>query len=182
MYKNLCKCLVIAAAAWTAATAAIASDFETERAVFRDAYPKVRAGNAKALADARRRLGGYTLVTDLEAAFYLARLGKVADTEVADFVERHGDYAIVRKLRRRHALSLSSRGKWDEFLSVYYRHYESADNDEMHCRALTARLADRRVKGLADDALAFWMTGKSRPEECDPVFEFLKDQGVLTTA
>ena len=156
---------------------------ETQRAIFRKAYPKARAGTRSAVDDNRVRLADYPLLPYLEAAWLRARIDKVDGSTVQRFLDSHPDLAETDRLRRRWALSLAKRGRHKQYLALYQAHYaRDGDDAELACHALDARLKLRRPLSLADDAIDLWLVGKSQPDACDDVFAWLDEQGHLTTA
>ncbi len=152
---------------------------EQQREAFRTAWPLAAAGNSDAVKSNATLLSDYPLYPDLQAAFLRTQVGKVSDDEIRQFVAASADPSAVRDLRYRWAESLARRGLWEDYLDVYQTHYRGSSDQTLRCLALTARLRAGADPDLGKDALAFWLHGDSRPEECDPVFDWLDRQDYI---
>ena len=58
--------------------------------------------------------------------------------------------------------------------------YQGLDNAKLDCLALQAEIAAGRSNRVIFRARDLWLVGKSQADECDPVFEHLKDAGQLS--
>lgn len=126
----------------------------------------------------------YPLYPYLEAARLRAILSAAsgagetdADVMTAEFLARHAGEPAASGLRRAWLMSLARRRAWDRFLSQYGE--TEATDATLRCQALGARLALQRTDGLVDAAAQAWLTPRSAPDECDPVFDWLRAQGRL---
>ncbi len=65
---------------------------------------------------------------------------------------------------------------------TYLAVYRPDVNDSIaaRCNAYAARIALGRTDGLADKIITEWSAPKSLPPVCDPAFDWLKSQGLLT--
>lgn len=150
---------------------------EEQRTAFREAWPRAAGGDVQALRAHEPLLADYPLYPDLRAAWLRSQLGKVPDDEVREFVERAPESTSMRRLRYRWATSLAERGQWADYLAVYRHNYAADDDELLTCYALRARLETGPDARLATDARAFWLHGRSRADECDPVFAWLEREG-----
>ena len=150
---------------------------EDQREAFREAWPRALDGDAGTLRRTEPLLADYPLYPDLKAAWLRTQLGKVPDADVREFVEQGPDSTMLRRLRYRWATSLARRGEWAEYLAVYRDNYAAGDDELLTCYALRARLETGPDARLAGDARAFWLHGRSRSDECDPVFAWLESEG-----
>jgi soluble lytic murein transglycosylase len=104
------------------------------------------------------------------------------DNTIDAFLRAHANQPVSHALRHQWLLSLADRRRWDWFLS------RSADvtDPQLICDRLAGRLAGTLAAGdterLAADALARWSVPLRPPQECTPVFAWLKTQGLLTPA
>ncbi|MDH3647182.1 MAG: transglycosylase SLT domain-containing protein [Gammaproteobacteria bacterium] len=161
------------------ATANWPQRLEDQRDAFRDAWQRALDGDASAIRQNQLLLADYPLYPDLQAAWLRSQVGKIADSEIDEFVSNHSGSSAVRDLRYRWAKSLAARGQWSKYLAVYDTEYAQSDDEILACLALTARLRTGPDSRFAPDALAYWMSGKSRATECDPVFDALEQQGLI---
>lgn len=152
---------------------------QDQREVFREAWPQVLDGDATSLRKNQLLLVDYPLYPDLQAAWLRSQLGRIDDSEISDFVAKNWQSSAIRDLRYRWAKSLASRGQWSRYLEIYDAEYAQSDDETLACLALTARLRTGPDQKFAGDALAFWMSGESRAEECDPAFEWLEQERLI---
>ena len=98
------------------------------------------------------------------------------DTTVDEFLRTHGTQPVTRTLRHEWLASLANRAHWEWFLA------RSTDlNDpQLACDRLAGRLATGDTAGLVQDALVRWSLTQKPPNECAPVFAWLRSQGALT--
>jgi len=98
------------------------------------------------------------------------------DTAIDAFLQAHAGQPVARNLRSDWLTSLANRRRWDWFLP------RSADvtTPSLVCDRLQARLASGETSGLAAEALARWSLPQKQPPECDSVFVWLRQQGLLT--
>lgn len=165
--------------------AAVTADaqWDEAREVFRQAYAAARAGG-HSTAD-EQALSDYLLYPYLQAArlayalsVAVGPLGDV-DTETRDFIARHDPEPLSRRLRADWLASLARRRQWQPFLDIYVAEASSARSQ---CQYLEARIETEQLEGLAPLIVARWLTGSQLPIECEPVFQWLRDEGLLTDA
>lgn len=98
------------------------------------------------------------------------------DTAIDAFLQGHAGQAVARNLRIDWLTSLANRRRWDWFLP------RSTDvtTASLLCDRLQGRLATGDIQGLAAEALTRWSLPQKQPTECDPVFAWLRQQGLLT--
>ena len=125
-------------------------------------------------------LQSYVLYDYLTAARLRRRLilkpDDALDTEIDGFLQSRGSQPVTRSLRRDWLASLAARKRWAWFLP---RSVDASDA-QLACDRLAGRLATGDEAGLAQEALARWTTPQQPPEECRPVFDWLRAQGLLT--
>ena len=135
---------------------------------------------------ARRRadsdaLRAYPLYPYLQAARLRQRIADPAAAgEIDAFLKQHGAAPYARALRRSWLMSLAERRAWEPFLAAYREDVD--DTTAARCNALAARVALGRTDGLAEADTATFLSPKSLPPACDPAFDWLRSQGLLTPA
>jgi soluble lytic murein transglycosylase len=155
--------------------------FGAVRAEFLEALNGARA-DAGAAQDGRA-LRAYALYPYLEAARIERALAAArsapdaADARAAEFLDRHAAEPVTRELESAWLASLARREAWRAFLERYDP--EAAD-EALRCRAFQARIALDRTAGIAPEIIETWLTGRQLPLECEPVFQWLRAQGLLT--
>jgi soluble lytic murein transglycosylase len=98
------------------------------------------------------------------------------DATINAFLQAHSGYPVARGLRRDWLVSLAQRRRWDWFLP---RSLDASD-PLLICDRLEGRLTSGDTAALAAAALARWVLPQKQPVECAPVFEWLRQQGLLT--
>ena len=147
------------------------------RREFMDAYG--RAGTPAATAEDSGALRAYPLYPYLQAS----RLqGRLEDPEAAAgieaFLQSQGNAPAARSLRRSWLMTLAQRRAWEPYLAAYREDMD--DTAAARCNALAARVALGRHEGLAEAATAAYLAPKSLPPACDPAFDWLRAQGLLS--
>jgi soluble lytic murein transglycosylase len=104
--------------------------------------------------------------------------GEDVDAAVDAFLEGHSGQPVARNLRNDWLTNLANRRRWDWFLP------RAADvaSASLICDRLQGRLSAGDTQGLAAEALIRWSLPQKQPPECDPVFAWLRQQGLLTAA
>jgi soluble lytic murein transglycosylase len=100
------------------------------------------------------------------------------DAAIDTFLQAHTGQPVARNLRTDWLTSLANRHRWDWFL----QRAEDVTSASLICDRLQGRLATGDTKGLAAEALARWSLPQRQPSECEPVFGWLRQQGLLTPA
>ena len=119
----------------------------------------------------------YLVAARLERDLEL-RPGEELDAQVDAFLEDHAGQPVSRALRGEWLGSLATRGRWDWFLA----RDSDLSSPALLCDRLAGELATGEVHSLPAEALARWSLPQRQPAECDPVFAWLRTQGLLTPA
>jgi soluble lytic murein transglycosylase len=164
--------------------AAAISDIDKQRALFRQVYAEVERGRweaVDALSDGDQALlQEYVLWPDLRAAWFRADIRKADPGALEAFLDHYGILKPARELRYRYALHLASSGQLEQYLRIYRAYYQGLGVARLDCIALHAEIeagAGDRIEPRGRD---LWLTGHSQAQECDPVFEYMLEQGQLT--
>ena len=150
------------------------------RARFRAAYAAADTG-LDAAHDAE--LQSYVLYPYLRAARIeraLAGAGQTwsaADDAALTLVTELDAAPVAVALRRAWLASLARRDLWQAFLD----HYDPAQATvALECQYWNARIERAAAADLAPAVTARWLTPYRLPPECEPAFQWLRAQGVLT--
>ena len=140
-----------------------------DRAAFIEAErspPKSRA----ALKRLRDRLGDYPLLPYVELARVRNDFPDVATSEVESFLGRYDGEPVTHLLRRRWLRRLAGRGAWRKYIEWYPADVPEDAPADLRCHHARALLETGEVSRALEEAQGLWMSGKSRPKACDPVF------------
>jgi soluble lytic murein transglycosylase len=157
--------------------AASADDaYADARARFLDARKALNEGRMERYRELARTLKDYPLYPYLEYWDLRKRLGSAGNREVGTFLKRHADTPLGARMRRAWLYELAHRKDWKRYLAVY----EGGQPAELQCYRLQAKLHTGDSKTLFDEALPLWLVGYSQDNACDPVFEYMERQDLLT--
>ncbi len=160
----------------------VSDAFARQREEFRLAYDLSRAGQASPHPDSET-LRSYLLYPYLQAQRIAGALTNgtsvwtAADGDARRFLRSHDSEPVAWSLRRAWLSSLAGREQWEAFLDHYRGDVVDA---RLRCHYLAARIELERLSGIAPVIIAEWLTPHQLPIECEPVFSWLRDEGLLT--
>jgi len=120
-----------------------------------------------ALKRLRGTLGDYPLFPYVELARLRANLAHVPVHEIEAFLRRYDGEPVTFLLLRRWLRQLAGQHQWEKFVEWY----TGGDSIDLRCHHARALLELGDESGALEAAERLWMSGKSRPKACDPVFE-----------
>ena len=183
-FLNSTATLVTALGVLLQAPAVAGSGFEEQRALFRQVYADVERGHWGAVdalsEEEREQLQAYVLWPDLRAAWFRATIRQADRDAIEAFLSEHGLLKPARELRYRYALHLAESGLLDDFLVIYRAFYRELEIDKLDCIAVHAEIEAGNGDRIAQKGRDLWLTGNSQAEECDPVFDWMRDAKLLT--
>ena len=168
---------------------------EAVRAEFMAAMQRIRQGIPDQPDSAA--LHAYVIYDYLTAARFRRDLdlkpSDDLDAAIDAFLQAHAGQPVARNLRNDWLTSLANRHRWDWFLP----RATDVTTPALICDRLQGRFAtlptgdaqgpadmqgSAATQALATEALARWSLAQKQPPECDPVFGWLRQQGLLTPA
>ena len=114
----------------------------------------------------RRDLGGYPLFPYVELAGLRARWPHVAATEMETFLKRYEGEPVTFRLEAQWLRRLARQREWRKFIALY----SGGTSVDLQCHHARAMLETGDESGAFSAAERLWLSGKSQPRECDPVF------------
>lgn len=99
------------------------------------------------------------------------------DARIESFLADYPDTQLAERLRPAYLRRLADAGRWAD----YARLYQPDDSVERRCLYLYARIETGHAEEALSEVEPIWLSGQSRPEACDPVFEHWSAAGGLTT-
>ncbi len=175
---RLAQALLISVAL-LASSAATAARLDEQRAAFRERYADAELGIWRLDARQEKLLTDYVLWPDLRAAHLRATLKSADDREIRDFLDTYGNLKPARELRYRYALELASDGRTEDYLALYRKHYATLGVARLDCAALAAEMKNADAGSIVERATPLWLVGKNQVSECDPVFDALRNAGLI---
>ena len=180
-FQPLQLALVMVCCQMTSSLAAADSQslLEQQRAAFRDVRAEVERGNWQATEAHKALLENYVLWPDLRAMDLKARMQTVSHDEVEAYLDQFGVLKPARELRYEYALQLVEEKQLAQYLAIYQEFYQGLDIASLDCLALQAEIAAGQTTRTLKRALDLWNVGKNQAEECDAVFDSLREGNLL---
>jgi soluble lytic murein transglycosylase len=153
-----------------------------QRLEFQAALELARAGKPPPVPDSEG-LQRYPIYAYLQAERIAGALATeqqasgAADEAASRFLADHDGEPVASPLRYAWLASLARRERWDDFLHEYRPAVADA---RIRCQYLNARIGREDLSGLAPLIVEEWLTAQQLPLECEPVFQWLRDEGALT--
>ncbi|OXY83215.1 transglycosylase SLT domain-containing protein [Oceanimonas doudoroffii] len=135
---------------------------------YRQAEQALEQGKVNEYRQLRSGLDAYPLVPYLDYRYLADRLNHIGTQDVRGFMSRYPDSQLADRLERLYLFRLAREQRWREFLSLYPELPNSTELKCAHYRAKWA-LGDRAVAIKGAEQL--WLSGHSRPNACDPLFD-----------
>ena len=104
-------------------------------------------------------------------------LAQAPDARIESFLADYADTPLAERLRPAYLRRLADAGRWADYARVY----QPDDSVERRCLHLRALIETGRAGEALPEVEPIWLSGQSRPDACDPVFERWSAEGHLTT-
>ncbi len=170
------KLLAILALAGAAALASIPAHGQPD-ADFLAAKAAYERGDARKLAALSPALHGHVLEPYVEYWQLKLALDSAEPVAVRAFLTRYAVLPFAEPLRVDWLKGLASRGQWTIFGQDYVQ--GMTEDTELACHAIQFRRQRDGEAALAQ-AKALWLTGRSTPNPCEPLFAALIAKGDLS--
>jgi len=154
--------------------------WENERDLYQQALRALNKRKSNEFAALKSKLTDYPLYPYLVYSDLVSRQSRITNSDVDDFLYTYSQTPLASRLRLRWLKQLQKRDNWRSF-QKYYKDEMSA---ELRCYFITAKLREtKNVKELTQyvrEIEDIWLVGVSQPDQCDPVFKWLDEQGHLS--
>ncbi|WP_429052827.1 transglycosylase SLT domain-containing protein [Aeromonas rivipollensis] len=148
-----------------------------EQSLYREGYDAVRANDQERFQQIRARLNHYPLLPYLDYYQLAFRPGAADYNDVTRFIRQHGDTPQSNRLERSYLTYLAQSQQWSQFLRFYPTKPNSTD---LLCMHNQARYYTGHKSEALQEAGKLWLTGQSRPDACDPLFQLWQQAGLRT--
>ncbi|MGY3942661.1 transglycosylase SLT domain-containing protein [Aeromonas tecta] len=148
-----------------------------EQSLYRQAYDAVRADDQARFQQIRARLTHYPLLPYLDYYQLAFRPGAADYDDVTRFIRQHGDTPQSNRLERAYLTYLAQSEQWSQFLRFYPAKPSSTD---LLCQHYQARYYTGQRTEALNEAGKLWLSGQSRPDACDPLFQLWQQAGLRT--
>ncbi len=157
------------------ATMAVQADGRTD---FLAAEQALKSGDRARFEQLSASLRDYPLHPYLRFADLTRNLDAAPDGAIESFIADDPDSQLAGRLRLAYLSRLAKASRWSD----YARLYRPDDSVERRCLFLHALIESGRVEEAMPQIESVWLTGRSQPTACDPVFAAWRQAGHLTTA
>ncbi len=154
-----------------------ASELERQRSEFLAAEKAFAARNQREYRRLKQGLKSYPLYPYLEYQELRSQIGSVSAGDIAQFLRDYADTPLARSLRIRWLNELGKRKAWRSYLAFY----QPDKSITRTCLYLSALIETGKSETAMEEVKPIWLSGSSRPKECDPVFEAWIDRGHLSS-
>ncbi|RWT31199.1 transglycosylase SLT domain-containing protein [Aeromonas caviae] len=168
---------IILSALWMPGLLAPAFAQTMEQSLYRQAHEAVRANDQVKFSQLRARLIHYPLLPYLDYYQLAFRPGAADYNDVTRFIRQHGDTPQSNRLERSYLTYLAQSQQWSQFLRFYPAKPSSTD---LLCQHYQARYYTGHQSEALQEAGKLWLSGQSRPDACDPLFQLWQQAGLRT--
>ena len=148
---------------------------EQQRRLFTEAENVLKKGDSRRFVKLLAQLEDYPLYPYLRYKQLLGKKNSFA--EVERYLQRYAHTPYANSLRNNQLSLLSSQKKWDAYVALY----QKTSKTKLQCNYYLALQKTGNTEQALDGARELWLTGRSQPSECDPLFELLKKHKKLTS-
>lgn len=152
------------------------NSLDAQRELFLAAEEALQKGQKKQLAQLEKQLKSYPLYPYLEYQKIKLGLSYKDRKAVKVFLQRYQGTPLATQLRKRWLKYLAKHGRWKQ----YNKYYVADGNVTRQCHHLNALINTGKKHQAFKQAKDIWLSGKSRPDACDPVLKKWREAGLLT--
>ena len=150
-----------------------------QRVLFTEVESALKRGDRRPFVRHGRALAAYPLYPYLVYRDLRNRLSRAGYEEIETFLQRYGDEVpLADKLRHRWLARLARQSHWKSFLR-HYRESPVVLDKENRCNYAHALIRTGQVQQARAELEALWLVDFSQPKQCDPVFRYGFERGII---
>ncbi|WP_213877800.1 transglycosylase SLT domain-containing protein [Pseudomonas sp. dw_358] len=161
----------------SAVTTVHAGDLTLQRQYYDQAKSALARGDSGPYFQYAPMLVDYPLEPYLAYDELTARLKTADNAEVEKFLQAHGDLPQADYMKLRWLRVLADRDDWDTFVKYYDPKLNFTELDCLYAQYLLSH--NQQADGYATTE-KLWLSGKTQPGTCDPLFARWASEGQLT--
>ncbi len=123
------------------------------------------------------RLTDYPLYPYLQYEELRRRINTAPEKDIRTFLDNYAYIPAARRIRQAWLDVLMKRGQHQKFQRYYNAQEQSV---AFRCFDLHTRLQSGQAPDAVNEIKKLWLTGKSQPNQCDPLFAWFEQQGHLS--
>ena len=140
--------------------------------LYRQALDDLRRGAVSKFRAKAKRLDNYPLRPYLDYHLVNGRLNRASTKEIRNFMDEHGDLAPSDIMFRRWLKKLGQKRHWTTLLQNFSdADYQRSRDAELRCYYVRALYGREQRKKALDWTTDLWLSPKSQPKACDPIFD-----------
>lgn len=157
-------------------SSANAATLQQQRALYNQAKLALSKNDASLYFNNRSALRDYPLTPYLAYDELTQRLQTASSDEVEKFLLEHGDLPQIKWMKLRWLRLLSEHQQWPLFLKYYS---PELNFTELDCRFAQYQLQHGQAQAAYASAEKLWLSARSQPNACDPLFDSWRAAGQL---
>ena len=146
-----------------------------QRSEFLAAEEALKRGDQRDYQAALKALGDYPLYPYLEYRELQQKLSSIDAARAQRFLNDHPGTPLADRFQHIWLDELARRGLWQ----TYIEFYRPTSSPKRRCNYLYALIRTGHAKDAWKEVEALWLSGRSRPDACDPVFDAWRAAGKL---
>jgi soluble lytic murein transglycosylase len=159
-------------------TADASSNSHTEQQqLYKQTLSAIKKGHKTRTEQGLTQLENYSLYPYLLAAKLQRDLRKLPYQRVDQFIADYGQSVAGKKLRKKWLKTLAAKKQWPQYLRYYE---DSIANNELRCWQIEALHSSGHTELAINQTADIWLSAKSQPNACDPVFKRWQQTGNLS--
>ena len=156
-------------------TKADAASLTQQRQMYVDARHALASGNSQQFNFLASQLTDYPLYPYLQYEELRRRMKTATEKDVRTFLDNYSYIPAARYIRQAWLDALMKRGQHTKF----QQYYQPDKNVAHQCFDLQTRMKSGEAPDAVNEIMKLWLTGKSQPKQCDPLFAWLEKQQLL---
>ena len=152
------------------------ADFHERRQCFLDAENAFNEGNQKKFNELLATLKEYPLYPYLVFLDIKKNIGLDREKEILSFINEYSSSPLSEQLMQSWLNYLAGQNQWERLV----RDYRPPVCESVQCAYARGLLETGKIDKAWIEAEKLWLHGRSRPRECDPVFEAWRAHKKLT--
>lgn len=152
---------------------------EEQARLYRQTLWSIRKGHKTNTQAGMQALADYPLYPYLEKALLSRQLKTLPRDDVDAFLAKYDGDVVARQLHSQWLKTLARKGQWQDYID-YYK--PTTASNTQRCQYLEALHQTGHEKLALSLTADIWLSGKSLPDSCDPVFERWQNAGLKTDA
>lgn len=149
-----------------------------QRWQFKDAHQAVLNNDLDTFKRLSAQLSDYPIAHYLRYLYLEHNIGTEKAETLQAFLEQYKESLFVQPLRQAWLTELAKKRDWKTYLAAYTPQKDTL----LRCYYLQAHINTQgHLNGLIDEAKNLWLVGHSQPDECDPAFNYLYQDNLITS-